>query len=81
MFSCKNRDELFEYLTKKGVECKIFYSPLTSDVKVYKNNNTLDLPMARRLLRNSLSIPMHENMTIEQAKYVVSSIKTFFEAQ
>jgi len=33
------------------------------------------------LLRNSLSIPMHENMTIEQAKYVVSSIKTFFEAQ
>ena len=77
----ENRDKLFKHLTQNGIECKIFYSPLTSDAEVHITKNKLNLPVARRLLKNSLSIPMHENMTIKQAQYVVSYIRSFFKDQ
>ena len=78
MFCCKKRNGLSKYLTNNGVENKIFYSPLTCDAAIYKNKVKLNLPNARKLLKKSLSIPLHENMTMKQAKYVVESIKKFY---
>jgi len=78
MFCCNKRNGLSKSLTDNGVENKIFYSPLTCDAAIYKNKVKLKLPVARKLLKRSISIPMHENMTMEQAEYVIESIKKFY---
>ena len=78
MFICNKRNELLKYLTSMKIECKIFYSPLTCDVVVHKTNNHLKLPVARSLLRKCISIPMHENMSMNQAKYIVNCISKFY---
>ena len=48
------------------------------DAAVYKSKVDLKLPVARRLLRKSMLIPMHENMIMEQAEYVVDCITKFY---
>jgi len=78
MFTCNNRNQLFNYLTSMNIECKIFYSPLVCDATVYKSKVKPKLPVARRMLKKSLSIPMHENMTMDQAEYVVDCITEFY---
>jgi len=78
MLTCNNRNQLFNYLTSMNIECKIFYSPLVCDANVYKSQVKPKLPVARRLLKNSLSIPMHENMTMDQAEYVIDCITEFY---
>lgn len=77
-FTCNRRNELFKYLSNMHIESKIFYSPLTCDAAVYKSQVKLKLPIARNLLKKNLSIPMHENMTMEQAVYVVDCIAEFY---
>ena len=78
MFTCNNRNQLFNYLTSMNIECKIFYSPLVCDATVYKSKVKPKLPVARRMLKKSLSIPMHENMTMDQTEYVVDCITEFY---
>jgi len=78
MLTCNNRNQLFNYLTSMNIECKIFYSPLVCDATVYKSQFKPKLPVARRLLKKSLSIPMHENMTMEQAEFVIKKIYDFY---
>jgi len=79
IFTCKKRDSLSKHLLNKSIENKIFYSPLTCDAPIYRNHIKPELPVARRLLKKSIAIPMHENMSIEQAKYVVEEIKSFYK--
>ena len=79
VMSCKKRDGLRKYLLKNGVENKVFYSPLVCEAKVYRNSfNNLNIPVARRLLNQSLSIPLHEKMTIKQTEYVIDTIHSFY---
>jgi len=77
-FSCNRRNELSRYLSNNQIENKIFYSPLVCDAAVYKSQFKPKLPVARRLLKKSLSIPMHENMTMDQAEYVIDCITEFY---
>lgn len=79
IFTCKKRNELLKYLTQKDIECKLFYSPLVCDAAVYRRISKPNLPVARRLLRQSLSVPLHENMTVKQAEYVIDNIKQFYK--
>ncbi|MCU7834985.1 MAG: DegT/DnrJ/EryC1/StrS family aminotransferase [gamma proteobacterium symbiont of Taylorina sp.] len=79
LFSCRKRNELRLFLEKKGIETKIFYSPLVCDADVYTTNKKkIPVANARRLLQQTISIPLHENMSIQQANYVVSQIKKFY---
>ena len=78
--ACKKRDGLRKYLLNNGVENKVFYSPLVCDAKVFRNSiNNINIPVARRLLNQSLSIPLHEKMTIKQAEYVINTIYSFYK--
>ena len=77
--ACKKRDSLRKYLLNNGVENKVFYSPLVCEAKVYRNSfSNLNLPVARRLLNQSLSIPLHEKMTIKQTEHVIDTIHSFY---
>ena len=77
--ACKKRDSLRKYLINNGIENKVFYSPLVCDAAVYNNTNKINVPMARRLLNKSISIPLHEKMTFKQVDYVVKNIHQFYE--
>ena len=79
IFSCKRRNELLKYLTQKNIECKLFYSPLACDAAVYKGTSKPKLPVARRLLKQSISVPLHENITLKQAEYVTKNIRRFYK--
>lgn len=79
IMACTQRDNLRKYLTNNGIENKVFYSPLACDAAVYKYTKRTSVPKARRLLDKSISIPMHEKMTFEQANYVVKTIRRFYQ--
>ena len=78
IMACKKRNSLRKYLLNNGIENKVFYSPLACDAEVYKNTNRINVPVARSLLNQSISIPLHEKMTFEQANYVVNTIRRFY---
>ena len=78
IFSCNRRNELSRYLSLRNIENKLIYSPLTCDAEVYKSIVKHKIPVARGLLKKSLSIPMHENMTMKQAEFVVDCISGYY---
>ncbi|MBI2651187.1 DegT/DnrJ/EryC1/StrS family aminotransferase [Candidatus Woesearchaeota archaeon] len=71
-----SRDELFEHLRKKGIGCSIYYpKPLhlcKSFAKLgYKENN---LPIAEKMSKEVISLPVHPNVTKEQLDFIANSI-------
>ena len=77
----KTRDALHQYLTKKKIFSKVYFSPihLTSfyqkKFKVDKNS----LPITNKVSEQVLTLPMYPNMTTEEKNYLVESISEFFE--
>jgi len=77
LINCNKRDKLRKFLKEKKIETKIFYSPLVCDAPIYKEFKA-DVPNARKLMKNCLSIPLHEKLSFSQAEYVVDQIKGFY---
>jgi dTDP-4-amino-4,6-dideoxygalactose transaminase len=78
LIRCKKRDGLRKTLAQKGVETKIVYSPLTCDATPYRHGRRLNMPVSRKLLKQSLSLPLHEKMSLAQAEFVANTIIKFF---
>ena len=77
----KYRNQLKEYLEKKGIECGIHY-PLPIPLQPpYKQMGFKEgmFPNAEKWAREVLSLPMHPNLTEEEIEYVASSIEKFFK--
>ncbi len=69
------RDELMEYLNKKGIGCGIYYPvPLHLCAHIrkfgYKEN---DFPVAERLIKQVISLPVHPYVTKEQLDYIIDA--------
>ena len=73
------RDKLRKFLSKKGIETKIFHEPLVCDAPVYKGKKKAFVPNARKVLKRSLIIPCHEKLTLSQVNYVIKAFKLFFK--
>ena len=77
----KIRDMLHEYLTKKRIFSKIYFSPIHL-TKFYQNKYDLSktlLPITEKVSNEILTIPLYPNMTNEEKSYLVESIEEFFE--
>lgn len=77
----KTRDGLHQYLLKKRIFSKVYFSPihLTSFyVKKYGTQKGM-LPVTEMVADEVLSLPLYPNMTLEEKKYLISSISEFFE--
>ncbi len=72
------RDELKRYLTEKQIENKIYHIPLVCDASVYSHLKGADVPVARRILERTLSLPCHENLNDEQVDFVIQTVSEFF---
>ena len=73
------RDQLKSYLESKGVETKIHYPILMPFHTAYREQySDCDLPVAKRVVNEILSIPNHEDLSDAEVEYVVNCIRAFY---
>jgi len=77
----EKRDQLREYLSKNEIGTEIYY-PVPFHLQEcfsYLNYEKGEFPISEFSANTSLAIPIYPELTDEQIKYVVKTIKYFFE--
>ena len=71
-----SRDALMEYLKEKNVETTIMFRPIHMQ-PYYKSKFNIQnrYPNAEFVGTNTLVLPLHAGMTIEDAEYVMSALR------
>ncbi|MDW8333390.1 MAG: DegT/DnrJ/EryC1/StrS family aminotransferase [Bacteroidia bacterium] len=74
------RDGLSRHLTEKNIPNVVFYPLPVHAQNAYRNPQYTDerLPVATRLSKTVLSLPMHAYLTDEQVDFVVESVREYF---
>lgn len=74
-----DRDELKKYLEGKGVPSMIYYHIPLHLQKAYKRDGFGEgsFPVAERLSKTVLSLPIHTEMTEEELTYICDTIKSY----
>jgi len=75
-----NRDGLADHLKARGIGCGIHYPQAMADLPAYRDQGVegRDFPVATRLCREILSLPLYPEMTGEQIESVVTEIRNFY---
>ncbi len=76
----QNRDELREYLSEKNIGTEVYY-PVPfhkQECFNYLNPNDNDYPVANKLSKTTLALPIYPELSNEQINYVVETIYNFF---
>ena len=72
----KDRDSLSAYLKERNIDTGVHYKP----IHLYKcYGNTPSLPVAEKIWKQILSLPMHPGLTDEDIIRVCDTIKEFFK--
>ena len=74
----ERRDELQTYLERHGVETKIKHPILMPHQPAYAHLSRVSLPVAERIVKQILSLPIHEKLTAKDIKYVADTVRTFY---
>ena len=74
---CKTRDDLQEYLKKHDIGTIIHYPISIAKQKAYKDDKLNDLPIARKIAKEELSLPLYIGMTDEEINYVIDIINKY----
>ena len=75
------RDELKEFLEKKGIQSVVYYPLPIHKQKFYQDLGYADsLPVAEELSKKVLSLPVHPNLKKEDLKFIVESMREFFKS-
>jgi UDP-2-acetamido-2-deoxy-ribo-hexuluronate aminotransferase len=75
------RDELKAYLMEKGIPSMIYYPlPMHLQGAYIKHNDTgRAFPVAEKLGKDVLSLPIHTELTMKELEYIIAHIKTFLK--
>ncbi len=75
-----DRDRLVQHLKARGIGCGIHYPQTMADLPAYRDqwDADRDFPVATRLRREILSLPLYPEMTTEQIESVVAEIRLFY---
>ena len=72
----RDRNKLYNYFREKGIYCRKYFFPLTSDQACFKNKyKKINLDMARYIANRILVIPLYSEMKIEELNRIASIIK------
>lgn len=76
----RQRDELQSYLKERGIETLIHYPTPLPFLPAYRRmgHTEKDFPVAGRLQKEILSLPMYPELTEEMIAYTATSIKQFY---
>jgi len=74
--SMLSRDELFDILDKEGIQTRKYFYPLTNEFSCFQNKyKDFSVPVARKVSRSVLCLPLYSDLSEESAKTVVHTIK------
>jgi hypothetical protein len=76
--SKRTRDEVIEYLTAQGVGCGIYYPYLAHDYDCFRGDPNIEptaTPIASRLVREVISLPVHQFLTQEQLERIAQVVR------
>ncbi|MEK6760749.1 MAG: DegT/DnrJ/EryC1/StrS family aminotransferase [Nanoarchaeota archaeon] len=75
----RNRDKLRDFLQSKGISTGVHYEKPIHLQEAYSflGYGESDFPVAEKITKEILSLPMYPEMTVEQIKYVCDAIKEF----
>jgi|TARA_B110000483_G_scaffold64706_1_gene80613 dTDP-4-amino-4,6-dideoxygalactose transaminase len=75
------RDQLMKFLNQKNVDAKIHYPIPIHLQKAAKflNHKRGDFPIAERVAKTTLSLPVHEFISTKHVDYMANLIKEFFK--
>ena len=75
----KQRNKLIKFLKNKNIETKIEHPILIPDQKAFKKfSKNINIPVARKLSKQILSLPIHEYLNSKSLEYVVKNINKFY---
>jgi dTDP-4-amino-4,6-dideoxygalactose transaminase len=74
------RDDLIAHLRSKNIGCEIYYPVALHNQEcfAYLNYSDGDFPVSEQAAKDTIAIPIYPELTVEQKKYVVDSIKEFY---
>jgi dTDP-4-amino-4,6-dideoxygalactose transaminase len=80
---CSGRDELMDFLKRRGVGAEIYYrAPLhLQECFAYLGYKPGDLPVTEQASRECLSLPIYPELTEEMRRYVVDQIAEFYRGR
>lgn len=73
------RPELHQFMEERGVEVKIRHPLLLPQHPAYRHLDRRTSPNAERLVKQILSLPIHEKLLDSQIDYVIGTISEFYE--
>jgi dTDP-4-amino-4,6-dideoxygalactose transaminase len=76
------RDELKRFLTDNGIGCEVYYPIPLHMQECFKNSLSYkrdDFPVSVEASESTLALPIYPELSIEQMRYVVDTIKKFKE--
>jgi dTDP-4-amino-4,6-dideoxygalactose transaminase len=76
----QRRDDLHAYLKANAIDSMIYYPVPLHFHKPYQHyaSGPGSLPLTEQVCQEVLSLPVHEHMTMDQAAFVVETIKKFY---
>lgn len=80
-FRCEQKDEMGNFLASKGIGSAAFYPvPLhLQKAFEYLGYKEGDLPVAEKLTKQTVCLPIFPELTEDELQYIVKSIKEFFK--
>ena len=76
LYESINRDELIQHLADKGIPAMIYYPVPLHQQKAYLDPRYKDgdFPVAEKLSKTVLNLPMHSELTDEQLAYITTAV-------
>ena len=83
LITAKKEDELRKFLLKKGISTAIHYPYLIHKLKFIKKYNHLkyNLPIAEKMVKQILTLPINQYMTKSEIKYISENIIKFYKSK
>ena len=76
----KHRDELKDFLKRRGIETAIHYpKPIHLQKAYLQSFGKISLPKTEKNSKEILSLPIHKSLTQKQLLFIVKNIKIFFQ--
>ncbi len=77
----KNRDELYKYCLKKGIEAKIHYPKPLYLQKAYRylNHKKGDFPITDMHTKKIISFPCDQHLSKKEMNYVIKTVNNFYK--
>ncbi len=73
------RDRLFEYLQEQGITCGVHFMPTHLHPYYKERYPETSLPVAERVWKRIITLPIYYSMTEEEQGYVIEKVKEFYE--